>query len=390
MLNRPSERDAVLGLLRRHPVGALLGARQVGKTTLARQVAAAHGGPAAFFDLENPDDLARVREPMLTLKSLRGLVVLDEVQRLPELFPILRVLADRRPRPARFLVLGSSSPELLRQGSESLAGRIAYRDLDGFGLDEVGRNNLERLWLRGGFPRSYLARTVADSDEWRRDFIRTFLEKDLPQLGITIGAATLRRFWTMVAHWHGQVWNASEFGRSFGVADTTVRHYLDILTAALVVRQLQPWHENLAKRQVKAPKVYVRDSGLLHSLLGLKTLADLEAHPKLGASWEGFAIGQLIRHLGARPEECYFWATHAGAELDLLVVRGHRRLGFEIKRTSAPQVTPSMRHALADLKLTSLDVLHAGEHTFPLTPKIRAVAMSRLLTDVGRLPGAVR
>lgn len=385
MLERPAEQDALLGLLRRHPVVALLGARQVGKATLARQAAAAVGGPATFFDLENPDDLARLREPMLVLKSLRGLVVLDEVQRLPELFPILRVLADRQPRPARFLVLGSAFPDLLRQSSESLAGRIAFRELDGFGLAEVGVKSLERLWLRGGFPRSYLARTLADSDEWRREFIRTFLEKDLPQLGVVVGAATLRRFWTMVAHRHGQVWNASEFGRSFGVADTTVRHYLDILASALVVRRLQPWHEYIAKRQVKAPKVFVRDSGLLHSLLGLGSLADLEAHPKLGASWEGFAIGQLIHHLGARPEECFFWATHAGAELDLLIVRGARRLGFEIKRTSAPQITPSMRIAQADLKLTSLDVIHAGDHTFPLTKGMRAVAMSRLLTDVPKL-----
>lgn len=382
MIRREHEAETLESLLRRFPVVAILGARQVGKSTLARQVATQLGGPVAYFDLEDPDDRARLREPLLALRPLRGLIVLDEVQRQPDLFPILRVLADRPRRPARFLVLGSASPELLQQSSESLAGRIAYHELDGFGLDEVGVNHYQRLWLRGGFPRSYLARTNADSQRWRHDFIRTFLERDLPQLGITVGATTLRRFWTMIAHYHGQVWNASEFGRSFGVADTTVRHYLDILTSALVVRQLPPWFENVSKRQVKAPKVFVRDSGLLHSLLNLPTMADLEAHPKLGASWEGFAIEQVIRQIGAHPGECFFWATHSGAELDLLIVRGRKRLGFEIKRTSAPQVTPSMRIALQDLKLTSLDVIHAGEHTFPLSEKIRAVGMERLLKDV--------
>jgi predicted AAA+ superfamily ATPase len=382
MIRRVQEEDAVLRLLRQFPVVAILGARQVGKSTLARQVVGKSAGPVTYFDLEDPDDRARLREPMLALRSLRGLIVLDEVQHQPDLFPILRVLADRQRRPARFLVLGSASPDLLQQSSESLAGRIAYHELDGFGLDEVGVEHYSRLWLRGGFPLSYLARTAAESQRWRRHFIRTFLERDLPQLGITIGATTLRRFWTMIAHYHAQVWNASEFGRSFGVADTTVRHYLDILTSALVVRQLAPWHENLSKRQVKAPKVFVRDCGLLHSLLNLSAQADLDAHPKVGASWEGFAIEQVIRRLGAQPNECHFWATHAGAELDLLVVRGRKRLGFEIKRTTAPSVTPSMRIAFEDLRLTSLDVIHAGEHTFPLGSKLRAVAMGRLLKDV--------
>lgn len=382
MIRRVHEEEAVARLLRQFPVVAILGARQVGKSTLARQVAARAAGPVAYFDLEDPDDRARLREPMLALRGLRGLVVLDEVQHQPGLFAVLRVLVDRPRRPARFLVLGSASPDLLRQSSESLAGRIAYRELDGFGLDEVGVEHYPRLWLRGGFPLSYLARSAAESERWRRQFIRTFLERDLPQLGITVSATTLRRFWTMLAHYHAQTWNASEFGRSFGVADTTVRHYLDILSSALVVRQLAPWHENISKRQVKAPKIFVRDCGLLHSLLGITTQADLDAHPKVGASWEGFAIEQVVRRIGARPNECYFWATHAGAELDLLVIRGRRRLGFEIKRTSAPQVTPSMRIALEDLRLTSLDVIHAGEHTFPLGAKLRAVAMSRLLKDV--------
>ncbi|MFO0813442.1 MAG: ATP-binding protein [Gemmatales bacterium] len=385
MIQRPREEKLLKALLQRAPVVAILGARQVGKTTLAQTVAKESGGPVTTYDLENPDDVARLAEPMLTLKSLRGLVVIDEVQRRPELFPILRVLADRPRKPARFLLLGSASPELLQQSSESLAGRIVYHDLSGFSLEEVGNDNLEKLWQRGGFPRSFLARSPAESIAWRQDFIRTFLERDLPELGITIGSTTLRRFWTMVAHYHGQVWNASEFGRSFGVSDTTVRHYLDILTAALVIRQLSPWHENLAKRQVKAPKVFIRDSGLLHSLLNLRSQADLEAHPKLGASWEGFMIEQVIRHLGARPEECYFWATYAGAELDLFVVRGRQRLGFEIKRTSSPHLTPSMRSALTDLRLTRLDVVHAGEHTFAMSKSVRAVAASRLLKDLPRL-----
>ncbi len=385
MIQRPREEKLLKALLQRAPVVAILGARQVGKTTLAQTVAKESGGPVTTYDLENPDDVARLAEPMLTLKSLRGLVVIDEVQRRPELFPILRVLSDRPRKPARFLLLGSASPELLQQSSESLAGRIVYHDLSGFSLEEVGNDNLEKLWQRGGFPRSFLARSPAESIAWRQDFIRTFLERDLPELGITIGSTTLRRFWTMVAHYHGQVWNASEFGRSFGVSDTTVRHYLDILTAALVIRQLSPWHENLAKRQVKAPKVFIRDSGLLHSLLNLRSQADLEAHPKLGASWEGFMIEQVIRHLGARPEECYFWATYAGAELDLFVVRGRQRLGFEIKRTSSPHLTPSMRSALTDLRLTRLDVVHAGEHTFAMSKSVRAVAASRLLKDLPRL-----
>lgn len=382
MIERLKELYALTKLLKQFPVVAILGARQVGKTTLAHAAARKGKGPVMFFDLEDPDDLARLNEPMLALKSLRGMIVIDEVQRRPELFPILRVLADRPRKPARFLLLGSASPELLRQSSESLAGRIVYHELDGFSLDEVGSAQYERLWLRGGFPRSFLARSATDSSQWRQEFIRTFLERDLPALGITIGAVTLRRFWTMVAHYHGQVWNASEFGRSFGVSDTTVRHYLDILTAALVVRQLQPWFENLSKRQVKAPKIYVRDSGLLHSLLNLSTMTDLQSHPKLGASWEGYALEQVIHQVGARPEECYFWATHSGAELDLLIVRGRQRRGYEIKRTTSPHMTPSMRSAMTDLKLTSLDVIHAGELTFPMGEKVRAVAMARLLKDI--------
>ena len=369
-------------LLRRHPVVGVVGARQVGKSTLARQLARGWPGPVTYFDLEDPEDEARLIDPLLALRPLRGLVVLDEVQRHPDLFPVLRVLADRPRRPSRFLVLGSASPELLRQSSETLAGRIVFHHLGGFALDEVGVTHHLKLWRRGGFPRSFLSASEADSMRWRRAFVRTFLERDLPQLGFRIDATTMRRFWTMLAHYHGQVWNASEFARSFGVADTTVRGYLDQLTSALVVRQLPAWHANIGKRQVKAPKVYLADSGLLHALLNLPTQSDLEAHPKVGASFEGFVIGQVLRRLGAEPDECYFWATHAGAELDLLVVRGAQRRGFEIKRTTKPTVTAGMRSALADLALTSLEVVHAGEHSFDLAADVRAVAVASLLEKI--------
>jgi predicted AAA+ superfamily ATPase len=373
-------------LLTRYPVVAILGARQVGKTTLALQLVNRTITPATVFDLENPTDLARLADPMLALQHLSGLVVLDEIHRQPDLFPILRVLADRPQHPARFLVLGSASPTLLQQSSESLAGRIHYHELGGFALDEVGLGATERLWLRGGFPAAFLAQSEAASADWRRDFVRTFLERDLPQLGVRVPSITLRRFWTMVAHYHAQVWNSAELARAFGVTAPTVRHYLDTLTAALVLRQLPPWFENLGKRQVKAPKVYITDSGLLHTLLNIQTYADLEGHPKVGASWEGFTLGEVITRLGAHPEECFFWATHAGAELDLLVIRGNRRWGFEFKRTVAPRLTRSMHIALTDLRLERLDVVHAGDQTFPLADAVRAVALRRLFDDLAPLP----
>lgn len=382
MIERTREAQTILKLLQRHPVVGVIGARQVGKTTLARTLSAEFRSPSFYYDLENQEDLARLADPMLTLKQLKGLVVIDEIQQQPDLYRVLRVLVDRPRSSTRFLLLGSASPELIRRSSETLAGRIFYHELGGFSLDEVGIENTLQLWLRGGFPRSFLARSQGESDEWRRGFIRTFLERDLPQLGINIRALTMHRFWTMLSHYHGQIWNASEFARSFGVADTTVRNYLDLLTSAMVVRQLPPWHENISKRQVKSPKVYLTDSGLLHTLLNLRTWNDLEGHPKVGASWEGFAMGQVIRSLGARREECYFWATHGGAELDLLVTRGRRRWGFEFKRTSSPKVTPSMRSALSDLHLQSLDIIHAGETTFPLDRKIRAIALTRVLEDI--------
>ena len=385
MILRKREIKTLTGLLGRHPVVGIIGARQVGKTSLAREIIRRIGKSVSYFDLENPEDLARLQDPMLALGGVKGLVVIDEVQRFPDLFPVIRVLVDRPKRTARFLILGSASPGLLRQSSETLAGRIIYHRLNGFMLDEIGVDNHKNLWLRGGFPPAYLARTHAASHEWRRGFIQTFLERDIPQLGISIRSATLYRFWQMLAHYHGRVWNSSEFARSFGVSDKTVRNYLDLMTSALVIHQLQPWHENISKRQVKAPKIYISDSGLLHSLLNLRTLRDLEGHPKLGASWEGFALQQVMRRLNAREEECFFWATHAGAELDLLVVRGRKRRGFEFKRTTAPHVTPSMRSALVDLKLESIEVIHAGETTYMMDKKIRAVALTRMLRDIGPL-----
>jgi hypothetical protein len=390
VIPRPGHLDHVRRRLRASPIVALLGARQVGKSTLARELAKSSTGDCTVFDLENPRDTARLADPMLALEDLRGLVIIDEVQHAPELFRVLRVLADRPRRPARFLVLGSASPNLLRQTSETLAGRIAFHELPGISLAEASPRHINRLWIRGGFPRSYLARSDRESLEWRRDFARTFLERDVPQLGITIAAPTLRRFWTMLAHYHGQLWNASEFGRSFGISDTTVSRYLDVLVATFMVRRLPPWSANVKKRQVKSSKVYIRDSGVLHSLLELGARHDVEGHPKLGASWEGFVLEEIIKHLGAEPEQCYFWATHAGAELDLLVVHGRRRLGFEFKRTASPSLTRSMRIAMADLGLTQLNVLHAGKETFALASDVRAVAAGRLTSDIPWLNGPHR
>jgi len=381
MISRPLHLAKVLRLLRSNRVVALLGARQVGKTTLAREVAKRSTAPAHFFDLEDPRDLARLSDPILALGKLNGLIVLDEIQRRPELFPVLRVLADR-PRPPKVLVLGSASGELLHQSSESLAGRIAYHELPPLSLAEVGVKALDRLWLRGGLPRSFSARTLADSGQWRRDFVRTFLERDLPQLGVRVPSGAMLRFWTMLAHWHGQTMNWSELGRSMGVTDHTVRDYLELLEATFMVRLLAPWHENVSKRQVKAPKAYLRDSGLLHTLLDIADLRQLDRHPKVGASWEGLCIDTLVQHLGARREECFFWGLHSGPELDLLVVRGAQRRAFEIKRTAAPRVTPSMRTAVESLRLKGLDVIHSGDRTFPLAPKVRAVAFTEVLSRV--------
>jgi uncharacterized protein len=374
MLDRPAALAHIKAALRRSRVVALIGPRQCGKTTLARQIVPARS--AGYFDLEDPVSLGRLAEPMTALSALRGTVVIDEIQRREDLFPVLRVLADRRPAPARFLVLGSASPGLLRQSSETLAGRIEVIELGGFSLPEVGARALDRHWLRGGFPRSFLARSASDSFQWRSQFVRTFLERDVPQLGIGVPAAALLRFWTMVAHYHAQIWNAAEPARSLGVSEPSVRRYLDVLTGLFMVRQLPPWHEKLGKRQVKAPKVYIRDSGLLHQLLGIATMPRLLAHPKSGASWEGYAVEQAIA--AASPDAAYFWATHQGAELDLLLMKGGRRLGVEIKRSDAPSLTPSIRIAMRDLKLERLSVIYPGDQRYQIADRVHAVPLADL------------
>ncbi len=382
MIDRVAYRRRLAAALKRSPVTALLGPRQSGKTTLARQVAAGH--TSAYFELDQPGDRARLSNPALVLGELRGLVVLDEVQAMPDVFTALRALADRPKRLARFLILGSASPSLMRRASESLAGRIEFVELGGLSLDETGTETLDSLWLRGGFPRAFLARTNADSLAWREGFIRTFLERDLPQLGITISPVAMRRFWTMVAHYHAQTWNGSELARAMGLSDKSVRGYLDILTGAFVLRQLQPWHENIGKRQVKAPKIYVRDAGLLHALLSIPDRPALLGHPKVGASWEGFVIEQVLQ--AVLPADAYFWATHNGAELDLFLMHRGRRVGIECKFAEAPTVTRSMRIALDDLRLDHLWVVHPGPQTYRMDDRLTACALvdlDRLVRDVG-------
>jgi len=378
MLKRPQLLDRLRAALRTSPAVALLGPRQCGKTTLARQLAGS--SKSTYFDLENPVDLARLSEPMTALESLRGLIVIDEVQRHPDLFPILRVLSDRKPIRARFLILGSASPELLRQSSESLAGRMAIVEMAGFTIEELNRPDLNRLWLRGGFPRSFLARTEAVSTAWREDFIRTFLERDLAQLGVQVPAGTMRRFWTMTAHYSGGIWNSSEIGRSLGEAHTTVRRHLDVLSSALVVRVLEPWYANVGKRLVKSPKVYIRDSGLLHTLLGIGDRRQLDGHPVVGGSWEGFVIEQLLAHLPKA--KAYYWRTQAGAELDLLLFLKGRRIGIEIKRNDAPKTTPSMVSALQDLDLHRLLVVYPGSVRYALGPKVGVMSLAQCVADL--------
>ncbi|MCX7044120.1 MAG: ATP-binding protein [Candidatus Sumerlaeota bacterium] len=361
--------------LSRNRVTVLIGPRQCGKTTLARQFVAVES--LNYFDLEDPASLARLNEPMTALRDLKGLVVIDEAQRRPDLFPILRVLADRKPLSARFLILGSANPRLLQQSSESLAGRIEILQLGGLSLADVGAKPYDRHWLRGAFPLAFLARTEADSLAWRKSFVQTFLERDLPQLDVKIPSIALLRFWTMIAHYHGQVWNGAEIARSLGVSEMTVRRYLDLLTDVFMIRQLQPWHENLNKRQVKAPKIYFRDTGLLHQLLGIRSMKELLSHPKCGASWEGYVIEETLK--AAAPDEAYFWATHSGAELDLLIFKNGKRLGVECKRADAPRLTPSMRIALEDLKLDSLSVIYPGEQFYPMDKRINAIPAGALI-----------
>jgi predicted AAA+ superfamily ATPase len=374
VLTRETDLRLVRTALRRSRVVALLGPRQCGKTTLARQFVAA--GSANYFDLEDPTSLARLAEPETALRPLQGLVVIDEIQRRPELFPLLRVLADRQPLPARFLILGSAAPDLLRQSAETLAGRIETVQLEGFRLADLGAVAQARHWLRGGFPLAFTARSDADSFAWRRQFLQTFLERDLPQLGVGTPAAALHRFWSMVAHYHGQIWSAADPARALGVNESTVRRYLDLMTGVFMVRQLAPWFENLGKRQVKASKVYIRDSGLLHALLGLGAPRDLEHHPKLGASWEGYAVEEILK--ARQPDEVYYWATHNGAEIDLVLFERGKRIGIECKRADAPTLTPSMRIALADLKLDRLYVTYPGERRYRLAPRVEVVPLAEL------------
>ena len=379
MLDRTALESTVLAALSRSPAVALVGPRQVGKTTLARTLlqSAPTSGSPNWFDLEDPQVEAQLASPMVALKDLRGLVVIDEVQHAPDLFKVLRVLIDRPDNPARFLLLGSASPALLRQSSESLAGRIEVIEAGGFTLAETGVDHAAALWWRGGFPRSFTAVGDEASRIWRREFIRTVIERDLPQLGLNVAAPAMHRFWAMLAHLHGQTWNAADPARSLGVNESTVRRYLDWLTQACMVRQLQPWFANLGKRQVKAPKIYLRDSGLLHELLGIADPGALARHPKSGASWEGFALDQVLRI--ARPDEAYFWATHAGAELDLLMLKDGRRVGVEFKRSDAPQLTPSMQIALRDLELDALYVVYPGDRRYSLAQRVEAVPLSALL-----------
>ncbi len=378
MIPRPDPIHQIEASFRIHPVTALLGPRQCGKTTIARFMA--QQGPSTFFDLEHPVDIQRLSAPMQALQDINGLVVLDEIQRKPSLFELLRVLVDRPENRSRFLILGSASPHLIKGVSESLAGRVGFVDLAGFQISEVGDQYLNRLWTRGGLPRSFLADGADDSVRWRENFIRTFLERDIPQLGIGIPAETLRRFWSMVAHYHGQVWNAAEFARSLGTAENTARRYLDILSGAYMVRLLPPWFENIKKRQVKAPKIYLRDSGLLHNFLRLENLDALRGHPKIGASWEGFALEHIVQCLQAR--DVYFWATHGGAELDLMVARGGKRYGFEFKYTDAPRTGRSMHIAIQDLGLAHLWIVYPGEHEYPLSETITAVPLKTILREL--------
>ena len=383
-------RTCHLELLKRQlanfPVVAILGARQVGKTTLARQLEKDWFGSKYHFDLEDPDDQARLTDPSFVLRELKGLVVLDEIQLRPDIFPLLRVLADRPDTPARFLILGSAAPELLKHTAESLAGRVVFHELDGLALNEISQITsvpdwLDTRWLRGGFPRAFLADDMQLSREWREAFIRTYLERDLPQLGIHLPALTLRRFWTMLAHYHGQTWNGSELARALGVSDKTVSRYLDILEGTFMAFRLPPWHANIGKREVKAPKVYVSDTGLLHSLLGIGERDALLAHPKCGASWEGFMLREVILRTEAKRGEAFFWGVHGGAELDLLILQEGRRLGFEIKLTKSPQVTASMRTAKEILRLDHLYVMCHGEgEPWALAEGVTAIPAACLAT----------
>jgi predicted AAA+ superfamily ATPase len=382
MISRPSYLTQLTRAVKRSPITSLIGPHQCGKTTLARMFAASKH--STYFDLESQPDARRLQNPELILGSLQGIVILDEIQEMPELFRTLRVMADRSNSKARFLILGSASPDIVKNVSETPAGRVEFVELIGFNLQEVGATSFETLWLRGGFPRSFLADSDEDSMAWREGFIRTFLKRDIPHLGISIPSSALRRFWTMLAHYHGQTWNASELGRSMGLSDKTVRSYLDILTGTFMIRQLQPWHENIGKRQVKAPKVYFRDSGMLHSLLNLPDFHTLTGSPLVGASWKGFALEQTLQVL--KPSQAFFWATYGGVEIDLFFLHRGHRYGVEFKFSEAPQTTKSMRIAMETLQLQHLWIIYPGKHPYPIDKKISALP----LADVGTLEKLTR
>ncbi|HZL11538.1 MAG TPA: ATP-binding protein [Prolixibacteraceae bacterium] len=376
-LFRPEYEAEIRQSIAANPVTAILGPRQCGKTTIARRLGEEKS--SVFFDLEDPDDFELLKNSAKQVLSQQtGLIVIDEIQRLPELFPLLRVLADQQADVRKFLLLGSASPELMRNSSETLAGRIGFVDLTGFRLDEVGVENLSSLWLRGGFPRSYLAADDQQSYQWRQDFIRTFLERDIALLGFNIPPQTMRRFWMMLAHYHGQIWKASEFARSLGVSEPTVKRYLDILSGAYMVRQVQPWYENLQKRQVKAPKIFIRDSGLLHALLSLQG-SEIQTNMKLGASWEGFVAEQILNQIKTR--DFYYWRTHAGLELDLLVMTNGKRIGFEIKYSETPKVTRSMHQIIEDLKLDQFFIVYQGRHRLVMEDKIQLLPVNDIVNE---------
>jgi len=374
-IKRSSEITELKKRLNNNPIVAILGPRQCGKTTLSKQFFSQHKAKHTVFDLEDPRDIERINNPLLALEGLTGLVIIDEIQRKPDLFPVLRSLSDRFPK-TKYLILGSASRDLIKQSSETLAGRISYLEIGGFTLDHIDIQNSEKLWMRGSFPRSFLASNENASYEWRQDFIATFLERDIPQLGIQIPAKSLRRFWTMLAHYHGQIFNASEIGRSFGMSDHTARKYLDLLSGTFMVRQLQPWYYNTKKRIVKRPKIYFRDTGILHTLLSLEKKKNVLSHPKLGASWEGFALEQAIKHGNFREGEIFFWAVHTGAELDLVFKKNGKLYGIEVKYTDAPALTPSMRSAMTELSLGHIWVIYPGKKEYCLSRNITAIPLS--------------
>ena len=383
MIERNGYIDFIKRAIDRSRAVALLGPRQSGKTTLARELVDIHS--PNYFDLEDQSSIISLADPKGVLEPLKGLVVIDEVQQRPELFPVLRVLLDRKPLPAKFLILGSASPDLLRQSSESLAGRLELIEMGGFDLTEVGEKKTSRLWLRGGFPMSFLAKNDVDSFSWRKSFIKTFLERDLREQGIEIPSITLHRFWAMLANSHGQIWNAAPIAASLGISEPTVRKYLDILTGVFMVRQIQPWHVNIKKRQVKSPKVYLRDTGILNSFLELKTEPGILRHPSCGFSWEGFVIEQLIRIFEI--DHPYFWATHQGAEIDLVFNHGGYMYGVEIKRADAPTMTPSIRNALEDLKLKRIAVIYPGKRRYSIHKQVDVIPFDEILDGMKGLFG---